>query len=256
VKWLDGLWRDSDRFALLFVLLIGDYILLTLVNSIQWGGLLRGVPVSVTVLYALHTSRSRPMLVKVAWVVVAFLLLVGIVQAATKAPVLRSVDLFIVTVMLAMAAVAILRRILGQSRVEVESLFGAVDIYIVIGLLFGALYVGMAQFQAEHHLQPFLAQPGRHTSSDYFYLSFETLTTVGFGDLTPLTNGARSVVVLEAIVGQIFLVTLVARLVSLFAANEGLKASAPEAPPSPTPSPAEVPAAAGGVPPAAPSPPA
>jgi len=33
---------DSDRFALLFVLLIGDYILLTLVNSIQWGGLLRG----------------------------------------------------------------------------------------------------------------------------------------------------------------------------------------------------------------------
>jgi hypothetical protein len=243
VKWLDGLWRDSDRFALLFVLLIGDYILLTLVNSIQWGGLLRGVPVSVTVLYALHTSRSRPMLVKVAWVVVAFLLVVGIVQAATKAPVLRSVDLFIVTVMLAMAAVAILRRILGQSRVEVESLFGA-------------LYVGMAQFQAEHHLQPFLAQPGRHTSSDYFYLSFETLTTVGFGDLTPLTNGARSVVVLEAIVGQIFLVTLVARLVSLFAANEGLKASAPEAPPSPTPSPAEVPAAAGGVPPAAPSPPA
>ena len=57
------------------------------------------------------------------------------------------------------------------------------------------------------------------------YLSYVTLTTVGFGDLTPYTNLARSVVVLEALIGQIFLVTLVARLVALYSRDHGTPAN-------------------------------
>ena len=57
------------------------------------------------------------------------------------------------------------------------------------------------------------------------YLSYVTLTTVGFGDLTPYTNLARSVVVLEALIGQIFLVTLVARLVALYSSEHSTPAN-------------------------------
>ena len=80
------------------------------------------------------------------------------------------------------------------------------------------LFIGIAYIAHRVGAEPFLAQPPPtvHQASDYVYLSFVTLTTVGFGDITPLSNLARSVVVLEALIGQIFLVTLVARLVSLY----------------------------------------
>jgi hypothetical protein len=64
--------------------------------------------------------------------------------------------------------------------------------------------------------QPFLAQGPNDEPSTYVYLSFITLATVGYGDYTPLGDLPRALCVLEAIMGQIFLVTTVARLVSLY----------------------------------------
>ena len=69
-------------------------------------------------------------------------------------------------------------------------------------------------------------QTNHASGNQFLYFSFATETTVGYGDLTAATNVGRSIVVLEALIGQIFLVTLVARLVSLMASrgpgrNEG-----------------------------------
>jgi hypothetical protein len=101
-----------------------------------------------------------------------------------------------------------------------ETLFAVVDVYIIIGLIFAVVFIGMSNLFRPPQFTAFLAQsPSHHPPSDYVYLSYVTLTTVGFGDLTPLSKMARSVVVLEALIGQIFLVTLVARLVSLYSAE-------------------------------------
>jgi hypothetical protein len=62
----------------------------------------------------------------------------------------------------------------------------------------------------------FFAQHVADNSIDFLYFSFIVLTTLGFGDLTPAPNMARVVVTFEALIGQIFLVTLVARLMSLY----------------------------------------
>ena len=63
---------------------------------------------------------------------------------------------------------------------------------------------------------PFFSQPGPHTQSEYLYFSFVTLTTLGFGDLSPHVGLPQGLTVLEALTGQIFLVTMVARLVTLW----------------------------------------
>jgi len=62
----------------------------------------------------------------------------------------------------------------------------------------------------------FFAQEGPHTQSEFVYFSFVSLTTLGFGDLSPAVGLPQALTVLEALTGQIFLVTLVARLVTLW----------------------------------------
>jgi hypothetical protein len=62
----------------------------------------------------------------------------------------------------------------------------------------------------------FFAQPGQHGPADFAYFSYITMATVGYGDLSPATGLPRSYAVLEALMGQIFLVVLVARLVGMY----------------------------------------
>jgi hypothetical protein len=73
---------------------------------------------------------------------------------------------------------------------------------------------------------PFFAQPGTRVQSEYLYFSFVALTTLGFGDLSPSVGLPQALTVLEALLGQIFLVTLVARLVTLWVRQRANEPSA------------------------------
>jgi hypothetical protein len=215
-RTLREITTGQDSYILLFLLLVIDYLSLSLVDSQRWGGLIHIVPITISVLVGLHTSGAHRRTLQFATVVLSFALIASIVQVFNDDRQVGSVAFFLVALLLGMTGLAILGRILRHRHVSIETMFGAVCVYILIGLFFSSLFIGIALASAAHNLGPFLAQPGPHNSSDYVYLSFVTLTTVGFGDLTPYTDLARSVVVLEALIGQIFLVTLVARLVTLF----------------------------------------
>ena len=105
--------------------------------------------------------------------------------------------------------------------VTAETLLGAICVYILIGLFFA--YVDLAyQFIAD---TSYFAQPGQHGPSDFVYFSYITMTTVGYGDLSPATGFPRTTSVLEALMGQIFLVVLVSRLVAMY--TPGSAASRP-----------------------------
>jgi voltage-gated potassium channel len=233
-RTLREITTGQDSYILLFLLLVIDYLSLSLVDSQRWGGLIHIVPVALSVLVGLHTSGAHRRTLQFAAVVLAIALLTAIAQVINDDHQVGSIAFFLVALLMAMTGLAILGRILRHRHVSIETMFGAVCVYILIGLFFSSLFLGIALASQAHHLGPFLAQPGPHNSSDYVYLSFVTLTTVGFGDLTPYTDLARSVVVLEALIGQIFLVTLVARLVTLFGMEQPhlAKAGQDEQPPS------------------------
>ncbi|MGP0031117.1 MAG: potassium channel family protein [Acidimicrobiales bacterium] len=218
----------QDSYILLFVLLLVDYLVLILIDSPRWAGLWHIVPLAITVLVGLHTSGSKRRTLHVASALLLFAFLAALAQAINDDRPVGAVAFLTGALLLAATGLAIMGRILRHRHVSIETMFGAVDVYILIGLFFSSLFLAMALISAKYHLGSFFAQPGSHDSSDYVYFSFITLTTVGFGDLTPLTNMARSVTVLEALIGQIFLVTLVARLVTLFGIEQPHLAGAEE----------------------------
>jgi D-alanyl-lipoteichoic acid acyltransferase DltB (MBOAT superfamily) len=116
---------------------------------------------------------------------------------------------------------SLLRTLLDHRTVQRNTLYGAVCTYLLVGVAFVTLY---AVLEAVH--PPALAvDPARQGSArllpaDIVFFSFMTLTTVGYGDITPISAEARLVAVFEAVAGVFFLAFLVARLVVLYRAEE------------------------------------
>jgi hypothetical protein len=121
-------------------------------------------------------------------------------------------------VVAAPAAIAqgVFRRIRGERRVTIHSVLGVLAIYLLIGVAFAFADGAVDRLGARDFLQ---GRPDA-TVADFLYFSFATLTTTGYGDLVPGDNLARSFAILEALSGQIYLVTVVAVLVANLAPRQ------------------------------------
>jgi hypothetical protein len=116
---------------------------------------------------------------------------------------------------LLLVPVTILRKIgkeFTEEGVDLEVVMGALCAYLFIGGYFAFLYDVMAQLSKS----PFFAQPGADSKLNYLYFSFITLTTTGYGDLSPAFGPGRMIAVTEAIIGQLYLVSVVAIVVSAY----------------------------------------
>jgi energy-coupling factor transporter transmembrane protein EcfT len=110
---------------------------------------------------------------------------------------------------------AILRQIFAPGRITFRRIEGAIAAYPLIGLVFACFYDllhGLVPAAFLHH-----GEPARATEQvgSYLFFSFITLTTTGYGDIVPVHPVARSLAILEALTGQLYLAILLARLVSL-----------------------------------------
>jgi hypothetical protein len=114
--------------------------------------------------------------------------------------------------LLLFAAVMVVRRILARPTVTVQSIYGALSAYLIIGLMFASVYAALDHLGTSD----FFADNQPANTQTYQYFSFTTLTTLGYGDFTAAESGSRSIAVLEAMTGQVFLATLVARLVTAY----------------------------------------
>lgn len=213
-----------DGYGLLLVMLIVDYFLFSISPITRWGGLIRGPAIALTVVFALYFSKARLLLCRLAIVGLVLSLVVSVLQGLRGSKPMDGALMLLLALLLALSPLTILRRIVRQPRVTADSLFGAVCVYVMLGLIFASAFFAYAQLSGH----PFIAQSSQRLPNDYTYLSFVTLTTVGFGDVTAVAGFPRAILVFEAIAGQIFLVTMVARLVSMFG-QETRRRTAPAA---------------------------
>ena len=111
---------------------------------------------------------------------------------------------------LAVSVVVILRDVLRSRDIGPEAIYGALSVYLLVAALFSILY------WATYHLDPQSFRVGDSDDRDpWLYYSLVTLTTLGYGDIVPLTPPARMLSAFQAVLGQIYLAVLIARLVGL-----------------------------------------
>ncbi|MGD8719893.1 MAG: potassium channel family protein [Candidatus Zixiibacteriota bacterium] len=116
----------------------------------------------------------------------------------------------------AFAAVAVLSRVARNRRVTPDELAGAVGAYILIGLFFSMLFLWIELLQpGSFHISTQTNPNSLIDYSDFVLFSFATLTTLGYGDITPLTHLTQVLSVLESIIGVLFVAVLVGGIVGI-----------------------------------------
>jgi voltage-gated potassium channel len=202
-----------DSYASLLVLLLANFFLLELVDDRRWGAIGSTFLSALALVVAISDPESGHRVTRRHWILVAACVaLAPIVLIVNSASILGLTYLLPVALLVTATLPITIRRVLHHRRVTYETVLGALCAYVLIGLLFAFLYLAVNDFRSE----PFFAQPGDHGQGEYLYFSFVALTTVGFGDLSPAVGLTEALTVLEGLLGSIFLVTLVARLVTIW----------------------------------------
>jgi hypothetical protein len=116
-----------------------------------------------------------------------------------------------------------LRAVLRQKSVTNEAISMSISVYLLVGLTWSFLYDLIYQLQPQafafNGAASALVPPGQKVFPVLAYFSFVTLTTIGYGDIAPLTLQARYAAIAEGVTGQFYLAILVARLVSMLLAQ-------------------------------------
>ena len=111
----------------------------------------------------------------------------------------------------------LLSYVLRSIQIDTEVLCAAISVYLLLGLIWALAYAVLAQLSPDSFA--FAANPhssGRMDRFNAFYFSFVTLSTVGFGDVTPVSKLARTLAVMEAVTGTFYVAILIARLVAMY----------------------------------------
>jgi uncharacterized membrane protein len=116
--------------------------------------------------------------------------------------------------------VVIFRHVFAREQTNSETIFGALCIYLLVGFSFASAYGMVAIFQPNaFYLDPRTNLHIVPDRFDFIYYSFGTMTSLGTAGITPVSPQARSISVLEAILGVLYLAVLIARLMGAYRPN-------------------------------------
>jgi Ion channel len=206
-----GARRALYRFGLVFLLLLVTFVFLSSApSSGRWVPLVAVILQSVTLLAALFAAGSGRALLRVAAIVIVVSLIAACAALAGGTMEQRGFAYGLSGFLVLAAPVAIVHGIWRRRTIDAQTILGALSVYVLLGMLWAFSY--MTDQAVTSH--PFFAQTSSGTTADCLYFSFVTLTTVGYGDLTAASGFGRSLAVLEAMLGQMYLVTVVALLVT------------------------------------------
>jgi Ion channel len=173
----------------------------------------RGIALLVqggTLLAVIATTRERRVVQGVKGALAALVIL-GLAATIALSVIPRWVASAVGVVVIAIVLFVLVRgvaRLVRDSGVTLQAVAGALSIYLLVGLAFALVISLLARVGPVYFVQ------GPHEAlSEQVYFSFTTMTTTGYGDLTPATNVGHAIAVLEMLLGQIYLVTVIGLLV-------------------------------------------
>jgi voltage-gated potassium channel Kch len=198
------------------------YLLLSLILVIfghpiiagrPFGDFVFGILIATTPFAGVYAVSGKRRL-QIAAVILGIPALVGVFEHFFLGVTLGDERYFVAMIFVyyAFTTAAVIFHLFRKERVDVDTVISAVSAYLMIGLTFATLHVMISLTNPESYTGEFVK--GVSVWSDSLYYSFVTLTTLGYGDIAPLTPIARSMSTLEATTGVLYMGILIARLVS------------------------------------------
>jgi Ion channel len=202
--------RVANAFGIVLTLVLATYVTASLTGYSDWSAVAVSVLACASAVVALVSSGVREALVTTGIGLASACVTLAVLAVITERNGLLGAASLIQIFLVAWAAAAVLRAVLEEEVVGFRTILGAISVYLIFGLLFTALYVAIDKLQAG----AFFVPATELQTGDYVFFSFTTLTTTGYGNLVPGGQPGKMFAVLEMLLGQIFLVTLIAGLVA------------------------------------------
>ena len=201
-----------DSYGLLLVLILASIVATAAFSGTHLGRVVTVVFLGGTLLFAMRTSRAGHRFRGTASAAVP-IMVVGAAAAEllTNGTISSSITAGFSAALVVAALTAIFGRLATHTTITIQTVLGALSMYLLLGLLFASVFAFLASASGD----AFFAQGASAGSSvNYIYFSYVTIATVGYGDLSAAGNLGKMLSASEALVGQLFLVTVVALLVT------------------------------------------
>jgi hypothetical protein len=216
--WIQRLERIGDAYGLVLMMILTTFVVTMTLPPTGWAGRVVAVAISgATAVVALISSDVHVERVRLVAACAGTAVVLAVLARVLDSRALLGVGFLVDALLLSIAAGTILRRVILAVAVDFRTILGAISVYTLQGLLFSYLFLALGRLS---HSAVFAGQPSTRPA-DYLFFSYTTLTTTGYGNLVPAGDVGKVLAVFEMLTGQIFLVTLVAGLVSLWRPGRG-----------------------------------
>src|SRR5512132_936150 len=204
-------FSSPDSYGLVLLLIVVTYALSAAATATAWAVSLVLFVQIVTIWVTLQASQARRRLREVTAAILVISAAVGILNLFLARQPTGEGGMAVVSGLLYVTApVIIVRHLVLRRTVDTQTVLGALAAYLMIGMSFAFAYRALGAVQTG----PFFGPQGEGSFSQDLFFSFTTLTTTGYGNLVPATNPGQTLAVGEMLIGQLFLVTAVAKVVS------------------------------------------
>jgi hypothetical protein len=208
--------RASHSYGLVLGLIIVVFVFTSVAPNSPWADSTLVLLESLTLVTAFWTSGLAAADSKVSIGLVALATASALALLIVGGTTFEAIVLILAGLLTIVTILTVALGIIDQGEANVRAVTGAVCVYVLIGLLFVYLYGVIATVSSND----FFAQGTDGTRSLRLYFSFVTLATLGYGDYTPAHELGRTLAIVEALFGQLYLVTVIALLVSRIRGRE------------------------------------
>jgi voltage-gated potassium channel Kch len=205
-------WEEDRGLSVLLVFIaILSFVIAPLAESSRGGGTLLRACVTLMFAYGAFVLSTRRRARLLIGLLTAVPISLSWLEAYRPGPSWSAAAAAAACLFALMLSLLIVRRVFRAGPITIHRVVGSIVVYMMLGIAFGeaARFIAILDPQAYSS-----ANFARIDRPELYYFSLVTLTTVGYGDITPLHPMARSLAVFEALTGQLFPAILIARLVS------------------------------------------
>jgi len=220
-------FSEDHIYKHLTIALVLFFALSPVFNSLSFPSRFQGYLVAALLLFALFEITRRASDVWIGLALGLPAIVAGIINTETpNTPAINLVPTILGGLFVGFLIWRVLNDVISGSRITSERVFGAVCAYLLIGFLFVDLYgfvtlVDENAFSVSENLQARWSEDDSYRKGNVLtYFSFVTMTTLGYGDITPISPAARTLAWIQALIGQLYLAITIAGLVGVHIARQ------------------------------------